>query len=230
MHRFASVWMWLEKKSQEINSHRVKYCVYGLETSPQYRICIGEPTKNPYFTLRSFWAHLCVCTVGSYASLTVCLLLDQKSLDQKSYLSHRSKVMGQGQSSCGSRLKVKYIKVKPSLKVMSLADGLMSTSSCIFFSSWILWKVKTYPHFYEKQRYNLAWPYHEISRKCSITKTGWAWHVTIFSQRLRNIILRQTVGPRDNYLVEGWKWPKVSFSTSGLWSSDYFCKVFWKSL
>ncbi len=31
-----------------------------------------------------FWAHLCLCTVGSYASLSVCPWLDQKSLDQNS--------------------------------------------------------------------------------------------------------------------------------------------------
>ncbi len=41
------------------------------------------------------------------------------------------KVMGQGQSSRGSRSKVKC--VKPSLKVI-LADGLTPMSSCIFFS------------------------------------------------------------------------------------------------
>ena len=38
--------------------------------------------------------------------------------------------MGQGQRSCGSRSKVTW--VKPSLKVMILAGGLISTSSCIF--------------------------------------------------------------------------------------------------
>ena len=32
------------------------------------------------------WAHLCSCTVGSYASLCVCLSLDQNSLDNNSYL------------------------------------------------------------------------------------------------------------------------------------------------
>ena len=36
-----------------------------------------------------FWAHLCVCTVGSYASLCVWMWLDQKSLVKKSYLWNR---------------------------------------------------------------------------------------------------------------------------------------------
>ncbi len=40
-------------------------------------------------------------------------------------------VMGQGQRSHGSRSKVKW--VKPSLEVIQLAGGLMSTSSWIFF-------------------------------------------------------------------------------------------------
>ncbi len=34
-----------------------------------------------------FWAHLCVCTVGSYASLSVCLWLDQIRLDRNSDLT-----------------------------------------------------------------------------------------------------------------------------------------------
>ncbi len=41
------------------------------------------------------------------------------------------KVKGQGQRSCGSKSKVKW--VKPGLKVMILAGGLTSTSSCIFY-------------------------------------------------------------------------------------------------
>ncbi len=48
--------------------------------------CTLIPRPYPY----NFWAHLCVCTVGSYASLSVCLSvwmwLDQNSYWTKSHL------------------------------------------------------------------------------------------------------------------------------------------------
>ncbi len=66
-----------------------------------------------------FLAHLCICTVGSYASYSVCLsvrmckkILDQSSPDQKSYLGNYwtsdlevKGVKSQGQSSHGSMAK-----------------------------------------------------------------------------------------------------------------------------
>ena len=124
------------------------------------------------------------CTVGSYASLSVCPWLDKNywtiihisesvmKLDQNmdvddpkvdlkgqgrqvkkmwicDFISHLTILhvmlevkghMGQGQRSHGSGSKVTW--VKPSLKVMILAGGLTSTSSCIFWlgvsSSWPL--------------------------------------------------------------------------------------------
>ncbi len=44
------------------------------------------------------------------------------------------KVMGQGQRSCGLRSKVKW--VKPSLKVMILAVGLVSMSGCFTYNNY----------------------------------------------------------------------------------------------
>ena len=67
-------------------------------------------------------------------SLSVCLIkpLEKKSLEKKSTRkkSCLRNYMGQVQRSHGSRSNVTL--VRPSLKVMILAGGLTSTSSCLF--------------------------------------------------------------------------------------------------
>ncbi len=54
-------------------------------------INLHSQCKNPYRTWRygcPFWAHLCFCMVGSDASLSVCLSLDQNPrLENNSYLA-----------------------------------------------------------------------------------------------------------------------------------------------
>ncbi len=49
---------------------------------------------------------------------------------------HKGDYIFQGQGSCGSRSKVKW--VKPSLKVMVLVGGLTSTSSCFIYINFLV--------------------------------------------------------------------------------------------
>ncbi len=85
--------------------------------------------------IHTFLAHMCVCTVGSYASLSVCppvrpsvclsltgpkFRLDKNSLDQNSY----------GQLFLKKRLDMISLTL-PFL--LTQAGGLTSTSSCILF-------------------------------------------------------------------------------------------------
>ncbi len=81
------------------------------------------------------WAHLCLCTVGSYAPLSVrpsvrlsvCLWLDQNSLEVNSYL--RNRFTQSFVYICKQLLGIYQIHW---WWCMALAGGLTSTSSCIF--------------------------------------------------------------------------------------------------
>ena len=85
---------------------------------------------------------------GQRSTLKVKVNVTRSKCDLWSHLTLQviSKVMGQGQMSRGSRSKVEW--VKPSLRAMILAGGLMSTSSCIFKSFTSTWKSNMMPALY----------------------------------------------------------------------------------
>ncbi len=66
---------------------------YFLFSIGQNQLTMAEWGFQLFCTLavNVFLAHLCLCTVGSYASLSICLSLDQKSLDNHSYLDKSKK-------------------------------------------------------------------------------------------------------------------------------------------
>ena len=78
------IWIWI----------RIHISTFLLLRAKLFQNCFNFGPKD--LQIHCFWAHLCVCTVGSYASLSVCMSvtwpkfrLDQKSLDKKSYLQNR---------------------------------------------------------------------------------------------------------------------------------------------
>ena len=81
----------------------------------------------------------------------------QRSLGSRSWVRVKGHV-GQGQRSRGSRLNIKL--VKPCLKVLILAGGLTSTSSCIFFISF---SPGLLLHISDKEIYLcVTYPYKEV--------------------------------------------------------------------
>ena len=73
--------------------------------------------------LKGFWAHLCVCTVGSYASQSVCMsvclsvtwpkfILEKKSLDKKSYKGYSIKCSLHSAYTASTPLHCRYTTVQ----------------------------------------------------------------------------------------------------------------------
>ncbi len=95
-----------------------------------------------------YWAHLCICTVGSYASLSVCLSVRYWTKIQTRQKVTRQKVTRQ-----------KVICQLHWLRVNTLAGGLTSTSSCFILLNAASGKCNIIYVHWAKAKHTCRWPH-----------------------------------------------------------------------
>ncbi len=158
-----------------------QFLFFQKSYAPQFWGARGGGVKNLKKNLNYFFlAHLCLCTVGSYASLSVCLSVCDFTKIQTGQKVTRPKfntcVCWVHTTFCAfTKMQVAWLQVSNyKLRICKwqvheyFAGGLTSTSSCIFL--YLCPKLKTVSprehNFSEKKKKNLSCPNDEIYQSC----------------------------------------------------------------